>query len=427
MLLSFLTVWLYCLLGFHSYQLNKIVYKNGMKYALSSMKATNLDVDYSISNISSQFEVIPTEYQYNESEIKKYKSRNELLEFAVKNLNDKVLFYKQNFDSMTNNIENIKIENDRVNDLYTDSVLKLNKNKNQIINLQKQLDNELSKRSKYETEEQNIRAKVKKLTFELIERDKEIQIYQNRIILLQDTLKKNRNSNIQESTPSNVNIDENVINSLEKRVQTLQQELNEANNMLVIMENGYLEEIRKLEKFIDDSRETERINRIQQQSLVENAQKELSDLKSLLISRDSEISSLKDLLNKSDKSVYDQILPAKFSDNVDNTVLLNRAAIYDYLIAGDLREQRRLIEKQFSLLENIASGINSNKDVNNKSSRKSWKKKLGNTLNSIKSFVGYLVGLPASSNSTELEVINEINSNKILNDDIQSSVQTYVK
>jgi chromosome segregation ATPase len=398
-----------------------------MKYALSSMKATNLDVDYSISNISSQFEVIPTEYQYNESEIKKYKSRNELLEFAVKNLNDKVLFYKQNFDSMTNNIENIKIENDRVNDLYTDSVLKLNKNKNQIINLQKQLDNELSKRSKYETEEQNIRAKVKKLTFELIERDKEIQIYQNRIILLQDTLKKNRNSNIQESTPSNVNIDENVINSLEKRVQTLQQELNEANNMLVIMENGYLEEIRKLEKFIDDSRETERINRIQQQSLVENAQKELSDLKSLLISRDSEISSLKDLLNKSDKSVYDQILPAKFSDNVDNTVLLNRAAIYDYLIAGDLREQRRLIEKQFSLLENIASGINSNKDVNNKSSRKSWKKKLGNTLNSIKSFVGYLVGLPASSNSTELEVINEINSNKILNDDIQSSVQTYVK
>ena len=427
MLLSFLTVWLYCLLGFHSYQLNKIVYKNGMKYALSSMKATNLDVDYSISNISSQFEVIPTEYQYNESEIKKYKSRNELLEFAVKNLNDKVLFYKQNFDSMTNNIENIKIENDRVNDLYTDSVLKLNKNKNQIINLQKQLDKELSKRSKYETEEQNIRAKVKKLTFELIERDKEIQIYQNRIILLQDTLKKNRNSNIQESTPSNVNIDENVINSLEKRVQTLQQELNEANNMLVIMENGYLEEIRKLEKFIDDSRETERINRIQQQSLVENAQKELSDLKSLLISRDSEISSLKDLLNKSDKSVYDQILPAKFSDNVDNTVLLNRAAIYDYLIAGDLREQRRLIEKQFSLLENIASGINSNKDVNNKSSRKSWKKKLGNTLNSIKSFVGYLVGLPASSNSTELEVINEINSNKILNDDIQSSVQTYVK
>jgi chromosome segregation ATPase len=398
-----------------------------MKYALSSMKATNLDVDYSISNISSQFEVIPTEYQYNESEIKKYKSRNELLEFAVKNLNDKVLFYKQNFDSMTNNIENIKIENDRVNDLYTDSVLKLNKNKNQIINLQKQLDKELSKRSKYETEEQNIRAKVKKLTFELIERDKEIQIYQNRIILLQDTLKKNRNSNIQESTPSNVNIDENVINSLEKRVQTLQQELNEANNMLVIMENGYLEEIRKLEKFIDDSRETERINRIQQQSLVENAQKELSDLKSLLISRDSEISSLKDLLNKSDKSVYDQILPAKFSDNVDNTVLLNRAAIYDYLIAGDLREQRRLIEKQFSLLENIASGINSNKDVNNKSSRKSWKKKLGNTLNSIKSFVGYLVGLPASSNSTELEVINEINSNKILNDDIQSSVQTYVK
>jgi DNA gyrase/topoisomerase IV subunit A len=303
----------------------------------------------------------------------------------------------------------------------------LNKNKNQIINLQKQLDKELSKRSKYETEEQNIRAKVKKLTFELIERDKEIQIYQNRIILLQDTLKKNRNSNIQESTPSNVNIDENVINSLEKRVQTLQQELNEANNMLVIMENGYLEEIRKLEKFIDDSRETERINRIQQQSLVENAQKELSDLKSLLISRDSEISSLKDLLNKSDKSVYDQILPAKFSDNVDNTVLLNRAAIYDYLIAGDLREQRRLIEKQFSLLENIASGINSNKDVNNKSSRKSWKKKLGNTLNSIKSFVGYLVGLPASSNSTELEVINEINSNKILNDDIQSSVQTYVK
>ena len=427
MLLSFLTVWLYCLLGFHSYQLNKIVYKNGMKYALSSMKATNLDVDYSISNISSQFEVIPTEYQYNESEIKKYKSRNELLEFAVKNLNDKVLFYKQNFDSMTNNIENIKIENDRVNDLYTDSVLKLNKNKNQIINLQKQLDNELSKRSKYETEEQNIRAKVKKLTFELIERDKEIQIYQNRIILLQDTLKKNRNSSIQGSTPSNVNIDENVINSLEKRVQTLQQELNEANNMLVIMENGYLEEIRKLEKFIDDSRETERINRIQQQSLVENAQKELSDLKSLLISRDSEISSLKDLLNKSDKSVYDQILPAKFSDNVDNTVLLNRAAIYDYLIAGDLREQRRLIEKQFSLLENIASGINSNKDVNNKSSRKSWKKKLGNTLNSIKSFVGYLVGLPASSNSTELEVINEINSNKILNDDIQSSVQTYVK
>ncbi len=398
-----------------------------MKYALSSMKATNVDVDNSISNISSQFEVIPTEYQYNESEIKKYKSRNELLEFAVKNLNDKVLFYKQNFDSMTNNIENIKIENDRVNDLYTDSVLKLNKNKNQIINLQKQLDKELSKRSKYETEEQNIRAKVKKLTFELIERDKEIQIYQNRIILLQDTLKKNRNSNIQESTPSNVNIDENVINSLENRIQTLQQELNEANNMLVIMENGYLEEIRKLEKFIDDSRETERINRIQQQSLVENAQKELSDLKSLLISRDSEISSLKDLLNKSDKSVYDQILPAKFSDNVDNTVLLNRAAIYDYLIAGDLREQRRLIEKQFSLLENIASGINSNKDVINKSSRKSWKKKLGNTLNSIKSFMGYLVGLPASSNSTELEVINEINSNKILNDDVQISVQTYVK
>ena len=86
-----------------------------------------------------------------------------------------------------------------------------------------------------------------------------------------------------------------------------------------------------------------------------------------------------------------------------------------------------MIEKQFSLLENIASGINSNKDVNNKSSRKSWKKKLGNTLNSIKSFVGYLVGLPASSNSTELEVINEFNSNKILNDDIQSSVQTYVK
>ena len=86
-----------------------------MKYALSSMKATNVDVDNSISNISSQFEVIPTEYQYNESEIKKYKSRNELLEFAVKNLNDKVLFYKQNFDSMTNNIENIKIENDRVN------------------------------------------------------------------------------------------------------------------------------------------------------------------------------------------------------------------------------------------------------------------------------------------------------------------------
>lgn len=398
-----------------------------MKYALSSMKATNVDVDNSISNISSQFEVIPTEYQYNESEIKKYKSRNELLEFAVKNLNDKVLFYKQNFDSMTNNIENIKIENDRVNDLYTDSVLKLNKNKNQIINLQKQLDKELSKRSKYETEEQNIRAKVKKLTFELIERDKEIQIYQNRIILLQDTLKKNRNSNIQESTPSNVNIDENVINSLENRIQTLQQELNEANNMLVIMENGYLEEIRKLEKFIDDSRETERINRIQQQSLVENAQKELSDLKSLLISRDSEISSLKDLLNKSDKSVYDQILPAKFSDNVDNTVLLNRAAIYDYLIAGDLREQRRLIEKQFSLLESIASGINSNKDVINKSSRKSWKKKLGNTLNSIKSFMGYLVGLPASSNSTELEVINEINSNKILNDDVQISVQTYVK
>lgn len=398
-----------------------------MKYALSSMKATNVDVDNSISNISSQFEVIPTEYQYNESEIKKYKSRNELLEFAVKNLNDKVLFYKQNFDSMTNNIENIKIENDRVNDLYTDSVLKLNKNKNQIINLQKQLDKELSKRSKYETEEQNIRAKVKKLTFELIERDKEIQIYQNRIILLQDTLKKNRNSNIQESTPSNVNIDENVINSLENRIQTLQQELNEANNMLVIMENGYLEEIKKLEKFIDDSRETERINRIQQQSLVENAQKELSDLKSLLISRDSEISSLKDLLNKSDKSVYDQILPAKFSDNVDNTVLLNRAAIYDYLIAGDLREQRRLIEKQFSLLESIASGINSNKDVINKSSRKSWKKKLGNTLNSIKSFMGYLVGLPASSNSTELEVINEINSNKILNDDVQISVQTYVK
>lgn len=419
--LAFLTILLHCLFGFYGYRLKTIrKYDVKMGSLSNDNKMTNVGTDYPVSNMSSQFEVIPTEMQYNEDEIKKYKTRNELLEFAVKNLNDKVLLYRQNFDSITNNLENMKTENDKVNDLYTDAVLKLNKNKNQIIYLQQQLDKELSTRSKYEAEQQTFRAKAKKLSFELIERDKEIQIYQNRVILLQDTLKKTR-SNIKETTTNSITIDENVVNSLERRIQSLQEELDEANNMLVIMEKGYLEEIRKLEKFIDDSRETERISRMQQQSLVENAQKELSDLKSLLISRESEISSLKDTLNKSEKSVYDQILPAKLNENTDNTVLLNRAAIYDYLIAGDLREQRRLIEKQFSLLENIAHGLNINiKGVSNQSNRKSRRKILQDTLTSVKSFMAYLVGLPTTSESTtELEIVNESGNEKIYIDEMK--------
>jgi len=166
-----------------------------------------------------------------------------------------------------------------------------------------------------------------------------------------------------------------------ERIVQQQEELKEAHELMAAMEDQYTTEIEQLKEFIDTSREQQRIDAIQFQSLVENARKEtvevLEELKEkeqelvvivqelASIEENVETNRLKLKREKEEKeekmsfevesdtdterrytytSERDSGGSAAWVDGVRVQVDEQRKTITDYLIAGDLRDQKRLLE-----------------------------------------------------------------------------------
>jgi len=153
-------------------------------------------------------------------------------------------------------------------------------------------------------------------------------------------------------------------------ISELKKELKQTKELMEVMETEYLAEIKRLEDTIDTLRKEERVKQVQSLSLLENAQRDLAEVRVLLKTKEDAVARLENELSALQDS-FDRLggvggggggggggaAAAASSEGGNVGGGAQRTAAVDYLIAGDLRDQRRLLEQQSKLIESLIETI----------------------------------------------------------------------
>ena len=304
--------------------------------------------------------------------VEKYRTRSILIEVALKRVIEKNEKYAATNSALEDKVQTLTqmlteksaqlcAEEAERAEVEREYERELSGRRKEIISLQNRFASEAESSALVEKE---LRMRLKSMSGLLAEKEREDEMLSNRLRILQSAYEKAKKDlmamsesyiELQEKTAAvsgdssssraaEVESVKEEIDKLTGLILVREAELSDAQQTLGEIEQGYLEEIARLEAFIDDVRRSEGVDRAQSANLLQVAVEEAAQLRALLREREEQLSALQAQLSSSSASDKAGLVEA----------LSQRATMYEYLLAGDLRQQRGLIEQQTAMLAALA-------------------------------------------------------------------------
>ena len=355
---------------------------------LSSSNTNNIDNEEELVRYKMRSRLLENELERQRIEIKKIESNyNSLEERLVNTEDEKTILQKELIISNDNNINNENNMNNQIEIMqkqYNNLKLSFDDLQSDLIQAQSSEKTALSAASVA-----NSRINSMQLRLERVEKDElEAEKYKDRSILLENYMKrsKERASNLQlQLQNSTKQLNDITIDSINVRNENSQlvraQDMKESEIALLkqtitskIIENNTLkEELVKLQRQIEVLEEqlqeqiTLRIsleNNIQNRSSSSSSEIEAMQLLSLelietkKLFEEQRLKTDKELNKEQQQQEQDRQDRVRDNANTNANANANVRGAVDYLIAGDLSYQRRLMEQQVVLLEALVAALN---------------------------------------------------------------------
>ena len=243
---------------------------------------------------------------------------------------------KQRYDLRIQILEEALFEmRDRYKELATQSKLSSNQEKESLLSMINDKEMQLNTLEKQVELFQFENMDLKQQLEASIEN---VRVFKQRTDILENALSNSRNKNEELRTDlKREKVGSHIPEKIDYNFEELKNELQASQELMEAMDVEYTKEINNLKKFIDKSRETERLDKVHMESIIENAGRQLRESQELMEAKDKEIARLK---------ASRDILGTREAETRSKRVVRDQSsAAADYLIAGDLRDQRRILEE----------------------------------------------------------------------------------